>query len=408
MNKQNIGKSILIVIEALILCVVLVLGILTMTMEGANQLISNNRPSQGIIGKETESEKDTSGTEETIEYTEVRLTFSEEVESKLSSMTTEEKVAQLFLVTAESLTGVDVVTISGNGTKTALNQYPVGGLVYDGDNFMGPEQVQLLTGNAQDYSMERIGLPLFIAVEEEGGVNYSPLATTNLYDITLSPGELATMGDATLVTDAVNSRMDYLTLNGFNMVFGPMANLAAGADLNLEGRTYGSDAATASVLLAADVAASNAKDMLGVLRYFPRYGDAGDFSEITEDELNVFRAGIEAGAKVIMVSNGKAASITGEDGLPCSLAAGTVSKLRGEMGYEGVLITAPQNEEKITSGYSVGDAAVKAIVAGMDMIYEPANFTESYGAVLEAVNNGTISQMRLENAVGRILEMKID
>lgn len=409
MNKQNVGKSILIIIEALLLCTVLVLGILTTAMNGVKDLADNkNNHAQGNNSTGVEDETNVADTNVETEYVEVRLSFSEEVEAKLASMTTEEKVAQLFLVSAESLTGVDKVTVSGNGTKNALNQYPVGGLVYDGDNFMGPEQVRVLTGNAQGYSIERIGLPLFVAVEEEGGASRSPLATTNRYSITQSPGELGAYGDVNMVTEAVNTRMQYLAQDGFNMVFGPMANLAMGDDAYMDDRTYGSDSAIATELITADVTATNSGDVAGVLRYFPREGDAGDFNEITEEELQVFQAGIDAGAKVIMISHGKAASVSGDADLSCSLASGTVATIRGAMGYEGVLITAALNDERITAGYSAGDAAVKAIVAGMDMIYEPASFVEAYEAVLAAVNDGTISQMRLENAVGRVLEMKME
>ena len=406
MNRQNIGKGILIIIEALLLCAVLVLGILTMMVGEVPSLTDNKKP-QWNKGTESGSEVVTPGTEE-ITYTEVRLTFSTEVEGKLASMTTEEKVAQLFLISAESLTGVDRVTISGNGTKTAIEQYPVGGLIYDADNFMGPEQTQLLIANAQGFSNDRIGLPLFMVVEEEGGKNYSPLAVQNKYEITPSPGELAAFADVDMVTSAVNGRMEYLTAAGFNMVFGPMANLGTGADLSTDDRTYGKDSTIATTLIAADVAATNAADVSGVLRYFPRVRDEGDFDELTKEELSVFQSGIDAGAKVIMVSHSKAGTITGDKTLPCSLASGTVATLRGKVGYEGVLMTAPLNDESITSSYDAKEAAVKAIVAGMDMIYEPTSFVEAYEAVLAAVNDGTISQMRLENAVGKVLEMKME
>lgn len=407
MKRQNIGKSILIVIEAFLLCVVLVLGILTMTIGEVQEPADNKKP-QWNNGTVNGSEIDTSGTEETVVYTEVRLTFSAEVEAKLSSMTMEEKVAQLFLISAESLTGVDRVTISGNGTKAALEQYPVAGLIYGADNFMGVEQTKLLIANAQSYSQDRIGLPLFMAVEEEGGSVHSPLATQNLYKVTQTPGELSVFADADMVTSAVADRMEYLTKDGFNMVFGPMANLATGQDANMDDRTYGNDSTIASMLIAADVTATNEKDVAGVLRYFPRLRDESDFDPVTAEELSVFQSAIDAGAKVIMVSHGKAASITADETLPCSLASGTIATIRGKMGYEGVLMTAPMNDEVITSAYTTGEAAVKAIAAGMDMIYEPASFVEAYEAVLAAVNDGTISQMRLENAVGRVLEMKME
>ena len=403
MNRQTAGKSILIIIEALILCVVLILGILSgLSALGNGAQTDTNNP-QISVGDDSEAED--SGNDGVIEYVEVRLSFSEDIEAKIAAMTTEEKVAQLFVISPEKLTGVDPVTMAGNGTRTALWKYPVGGIVYSGKNFMGSEQTKQLLSNAQGYSMERIGLPLLTAVEEEGGIDHSPLASANLYTITSSSGELGNYGDTEMVSSVVASRMAYLTEDGFNMVLGPMANLAQGEDAAWDERTYGRDGAIAAEFIAAYVSSTNAHNVASVLRYFPKAGDA---SELTREELSVFQAGIDAGAKMIMVSNGKAESLTGDAALPCTLAAGTVTKLRGGMGFEGVLITASMSEERITSGYASGDAAVKAIVAGMDMIYEPADFAEAYDAVVAAVNDGTISQMRLENAVGRVLKMKME
>jgi hypothetical protein len=121
-----------------------------------------------------------------------------------------------------------------------------------------------------------------------------------------------------------------------------------------------------------------------------------------------FQAGIDAGAKIVMVSNAKAQYMTGDRRLPCSLSEGTVAYIRGAMGYEGILMTSSLSENRMVAAYNSEEAAVKAIVAGMDMILEPTDFVAAYEAILEAVNDGTISQMRLENAVGRILELKIE
>ena len=161
-------------------------------------------------------------------------------------------------------------------------------------------------------------------------------------------------------------------------------------------------------MMKADMTAVNENDMISILRYFPKITDSGKYTEDTTNELAVFQAGIDAGAKIIMVSNARAEYMTLDRYLPCSLSEGAVASVRGAMGYEGILITSSLANSIITSSYSSGEAAVKAIVAGMDMIFNPADFVEAYEAVVEAVNDGTISQLRLENAVGRILELKIE
>lgn len=408
MNRQNLGKHILIMIEAAALCVVLVMSTMALATKGPKPSVVGPSGTENTIGDYvTETELKIPGEEAALAYKEERLTFSEAVETKLASMTTEEKVAQLFLLTAEKLTGVEQVTVSGNGTKNALNQYPVGGIVYDGDNFTDEEQIKLLTGNAQAYSMDRIGLPLFITVGEEGGVDRSPIAKVNGYEITMSPGKLGSLGEVELVTEAVNTRMEYVKENGFNVVFGAMGNLAQGLNAYDDDRTYGRDWSIACELMEADMTAVNENDMTSILRYFPKLYDAGKYTEGIGSELAVFQAGIDAGAKIVMVSNAKAQYMTGDRRLPCSLSEGTVAYIRGAMGYEGILMTSSLSENRLVAAYSSEEAAVKAIVAGMDMILEPTDFVAAYEAVLEAVNDGTISQMRLENAVGRILELKM-
>ena len=409
MNRQNLGKHILIMIEVAALCVILIMSAMALTTTKPKPPVAMPSGTENTIGDYVvETELKFPGEEAILAYKEERLTFSEGVETKIAAMTTEEKVAQLFIITAEALTGVEQVTMSGSATQTALNKYPVGGIVYDTPNFTGEDQIKLLTGKIQDYSQERIGLPIFLAVGEEGGVDRSPVAKVNGYTITMSPGKLGSLGETELVTEAVNTRMGYLKENGFNMIFGAMGNLANGANASTDDRTYGRDWLIASEMMGADIAAVNNNGMTGILRYFPSLTDSRKYTEDISHELAIFQTGIDAGAKVIMVSNVKAEYMTGDRYLPCSLSKDVVATLRGGMGYEGILITASLTDSKITSLVSAEEAAVRAIEAGMDMIFEPADFEEAYEGVLKAVNDGTISQTRLENAVGRILELKMN
>lgn len=177
MDRQKIISSILIATEVVLLCVVLVLGVFA----GVGK--SDKNPSG-----DKESEQLASGTEDTqadateedwFGTSEKRETFSDVVEQKLASMTMEQKVAQLFLVSPEALTGVSPVTISGDGTKTALQKYPVGGMIYSEINFTGVEQARSLVSGAQRYSNDIIGLPLFVLVQE-AAADYANHATVQL------------------------------------------------------------------------------------------------------------------------------------------------------------------------------------------------------------------------------------
>lgn len=196
MKSKNGLLHLLIVGEVIILILILVLG-MARKMKGPkvpkDAAVTQNtggqqrKPAFGAAGvpdgeKETEASgaaeteaAETKATEETEsgqpEEEETRETFSEEIEDILAGMTPEQKVAQLFIVSPETLTGADQVTIAGEGTRTALTNYPVGGMVYGSGNYMGVPQMQALITNAQNMSMEVSGQYLFAAMswEPEGG-----------------------------------------------------------------------------------------------------------------------------------------------------------------------------------------------------------------------------------------------
>lgn len=80
--------------------------------------------------------------------------------------------------------------------------------------------------------------------------------------------------------------------------------------------------------------------------------------------------------------------------------------LRGTLGYDGIIITDALNMGAVTSSYSSADAAVRALQAGNDMLLMPENFQEAYQGVLTAVENGTLSEERINQSVERILKVK--
>ena len=123
---------------------------------------------QNNVFQATETESETETETETEEPT---MAFSEAVEAALANMTLEQKIAQLFIVSPEALTGADRVTIAGDGTKTAFETYPVGGVLYSYNNYMGRTQMRNLITGMQDISKEFIGQYPFVVtlveIEEE-------------------------------------------------------------------------------------------------------------------------------------------------------------------------------------------------------------------------------------------------
>ena len=125
-----------------------------------------------------------------------------------------------------------------------------------------------------------------------------------------------------------------------------------------------------------------------------------------ETELKPFAAGIEAGAKMIMVGHFAVPSITG-DNTSASLSKKVITDvLREEMGYNGVVITDALNMSAISEYYDSSQACIMALKAGADMLLMPENFEEAYEGVLAAVKDGTISEARVNDSLARVYRIK--
>lgn len=339
------------------------------------------------------------------------IAFSPEVTEKLASMTLEEKTAQMFLTTPEALTHNEVVNIARSGTKDAIDACPVGGLVYAAANFQGKEQTKALLSGVQDYSMERIGLPLFLGVEEIGGNGYSPLAVENNYPLQASPAVLGAGGEPEAAAEAGTAIAEYMRAEGFNLNLMPVAGLSKEMEAGEEARCYGADAATVSMMLAEQVTACRAGGIATAVGYFPWKGAGGvcpkGLEEWKDSDALALKAAVGAGTDIIVLGNASYEALTGEAGKPCSLTEGAVFCLREELGYTGLIMTDDLTEEAVAKDFSLEEAVVAATKAGADLLYCPDRLEEAVQAVLEAVRSGEIPQERIEEAVGRILTKKL-
>ena len=317
----------------------------------------------------------------------------------IEDMTIEDKVASLFLISPEQLTGVEVVTGFGDATKDALKRYAVGGIVYSDKNLKTKDQMKEMLAGAKDNAK----YPLFLAVNENGEKR-SAVAVA-LGETVLPSGEAVT-DEAAGVSygDAVGT---YLSLNGFTMNLSPVANPLT-EDGALDGFAYAEDPMQCAQVTGGVVKGMQAKNIFTCAKYFPVYGETTDKSKETlyGNELEPFRAAIEAGTSAIMLSNVTAPAITGTDE-PASLSSAVASDLlRLELGFEGIIVTDALNAEAIITRYDAKESVVKAIDAGADMLYMPLDFAASYQGLLEAVEAGEISEERLDESLLRIFRVK--
>ena len=331
----------------------------------------------------------------------------------LSIMTTEEKVAQLFVVMPEQL-AQNSITTATKRLSIAARQYPVGGFALFSRHIENPEQLRAFTRGLQKISE----LPPIIAVDEEGGL-ISRLANSRNFSLPkFSPAE--TIGATKNTANARNEGRTigkYLQDFGFNMDFAPVADVNTNPENVVIGsRAFGSDPALVSKMVGAFLQGLHKTKTKGCIKHFPGHGDTnGDthsdyvaltktWDEIKKCELIPFVQNF-ALADSVMVAH---VTVPDVDPLyPASLSKLLISgKLREELGYKGIILTDALNMGAIEKNYGSGEACVLAFEAGNDILLMPKNFYAAYDAVLEAVSSGRISTQRLDESVLRILEFK--
>ena len=339
--------------------------------------------------------------------------LDEIVNAGIEVMPLEDKVAGLFIVTPESITGVKKAVKAGEGTKEALSKYSVGGIVYFGQNIKSKEQFQEMIGNTILYS----NYPIFIAIDEEGG-SVSRLASAGLVQGVDSATKIAQTGEMDKAYQAGNTIGTYLTEYGINLDFAPVADLANIEKSVIGDRSFGSDASAVSAYVNAMMKGLQDNKVTACLKHFPGIGSSTQDThkglastdrtaeEFRANEFVVFQSGIDAGADMIMVSHMSAPALD-DSGVPCSLSEKVVTGiLRNELGFDGVVITDALNMKAIADYKAADEAAILALKAGCDMLLMPEDFEKAYEGVLKAVSDGVISEERINDALRRIYRIK--
>ena len=343
---------------------------------------------------------------------------SDAVETRLASMTLREKVGQLFVVRPEAL---DFEKTSGgtqltDAMREHLAQYPVGGIVLFKQNITDADQMTALIRDYQNASTTG----LLVAVDEEGGT-VARLANHKAFDLPkyANAAAIGATGDPAQARAMGRTIGGYLKPYGFNLDFAPVADVNSNPKNPVIGkRAFSSDPNVAASMVSAAVEGFHEAGMLCTLKHFPGHGDTGEDShygtattaktweEMQAVEMLPFEAGIAAGADVVMAAHITTPNAT-SDGLPASLSYTMLTeRLREELGFTGVICTDALEMKAISSHYAPADAAVAALNAGADILLMPSDLCAAFEGVVQAVENGTVSEERLNESVRRILTLK--
>ncbi len=339
------------------------------------------------------------------------------IDEILASMTLEEKVWQLFIVTPEQLTGAGCVVQAGQTTAQALKDKPVGGIIYFAQNLETKSQTSTMLSAAQGFAKDASGIGLFMAVDEEGGLVArcaKALGTTKLQDMA-SYGARNDAAEAYQIGQTLGNDIGAL---GFNVDFAPVADVDLCDGNELGSRIFSSDPYVVANMVENVVKGLQDTGVSATLKHFPGLGAEDGNShddvhviidrtleELRSAEFVPFEAGIAAGTEFIMVGH-QIVTCAG-DQLPSDLSYTVVTEyLRHELGYDGIAVTDSHVMNTISGTYSSGEAAVLAISAGMDIVLMPADVEASVDAVCAAVSSGRISEARIDESAARILREK--
>ena len=348
--------------------------------------------------------------------------------SLISRMTLEEKVGQLFVmrVYGHSATAPDQTDIDANlkeiGVRTAaemIARYRVGGIIYFtwAHNTRDPHQIADLSNGIQHASLRQPrGLPVLVSTDQEHG-------------IVCRVGEPATLFPGAMAIGAGGARKDARTLGriagqelraiGIRQNYSPVADVNVNPANPVIGvRSLGSEAGAVAGLVAAEVAGYQGAGVAATAKHFPGHGDTAvdshyGFPVITHtrelwEKLDAvpFRAAIRAGIDSIMTAHIQFPALD-DSGDPATLSHPILSGiLRGELGYDGVVVTDSLGMEGVRTKYGDDRVPVLALKAGVDQLLNPPSLDVAWNAVLKAVQDGELTEARLDESILRILRLK--
>jgi beta-N-acetylhexosaminidase len=342
----------------------------------------------------------------------VRLppTEAARVEALLATLPLEARVGQLMMV---GFYGSDI----DEEVEELIRGRLVGGVCLFKHNILNAEHVARLNDGLRQLLAGHI--PPFLALDQEGG---NVVRVSDQVVVLPSNMALGATRSAELAYAAGRAQAEDLRRLGFNM------NLAPVLDVNLNPRnpvigvrSYGDSVPLVSELGRAFVRGQRDAGLVTVAKHFPGHGSTDTDShtalpvmrETREEalaQMEPFRAVIQDGLDGLMTAHVAIPRLTGDD-VPATLHPRVLDGLlRRDMGFDGLVLTDEMEMEAIVERYGVGRAAVLAVQAGADMVlvpWEPERKTEVYEALLAAAQSGELSAARLEQAVRRILTVKV-
>ncbi|MGI6085277.1 MAG: glycoside hydrolase family 3 protein [Acetivibrionales bacterium] len=322
----------------------------------------------------------------------------------LSKMSIDEKVGQMFIVRCPKQDAAQ---------KAA--QYHIGGYILFSGDFRD-SSVDQIRSTINSYQ-NAVKIPLLIGVDEEGGnVNRISIHKQFRAEPFMSPQDLYKKGGFDLIISDTIEKAVFLKALGINLNLAPVCDVSTADTDYIYPRSFGKDAPLTSQYVEKVVATMNMQRIGSVLKHFPGYGnnsdthtgiayDDRDYDTFLKSDFLPFISGINAGAGAVLVSHNIVRSM--DESYPASLSPRVNRILREDLGFDGAIMTDDLYMDAIRNYTGDSEAAVLAVLAGNDLIC-CTNFEEQIPAVINAVEEGVISEEQIDQSVLRILRWKLE
>lgn len=299
-----------------------------------------------------------------------------------------------------------------------LSRRSYGGVIVFSENVRSPSQIYKLTQTLQTHAK----IPLLISIDQEGGV-HSQLKSRQGFTETCGNMALGATGDSKNAFISAGLMAEELAQAGINVNLAPVLDVNNNPKNPVIGiRSFSENPSLAGAMGEAFVRGTHEQGVIAVLKHFPGHGDTHVDSHqglpvvshseerLNKVELLPFRKVMASGAQMVMMAH-VAFPVLDKSGLPASLSKPVISGLlRKKLKFDGVVITDALEMGAITSRFKKGEAAVKALAAGVDMVLLASPAADEREAVfqdiLTAVQKGQLQEKELNEKVQRILELK--
>lgn len=319
--------------------------------------------------------------------------------------------------TSELAGQVIMATYDGTRAPTELiRRYHLGGVIVMGPNISSPGQVTRANAAMQGAHAHDRDFPLLISIDQEGGLVARLDTGVTEFPTYMTLGAAA---DGELTRRVARVSGTQLRRLGFTVVNAPDADVTFGAsDPTIGSRSAGDDPHAVARRVKESLHGYAAAGIIPVIKHFPGHGSVSanshqtlpvqdaSLAELRHRDLIPFVDGVRAGAPVVMVAHLDVRAV--DPGTPSSLSKKVVNGLlRDGLGFDGVSVTDALNMAAVSDRYGSGEAAVRALLAGQDLLLMPADTGAAHGAIVHAAGSGRLDRARLRQAATRVVALAL-